>query len=47
MSQQTQQTANRTGVTKSLSRLRLRRSTLLLWTFFLVTLAVCVLVRPG
>jgi hypothetical protein len=47
MSQQSQGTANRTEAKKPVSRLRVRRSTLLLWAFFLITLAVWVLVRPG
>ena len=47
MSREAQGTADRTGARKSLRRLRVRRSTLLLWAFFLVTLAAWVLVRPG
>lgn len=47
MSQESQGTANRTGAKKTVSKLRVRRSTLLLWAFFLITLATWVLVRPG
>lgn len=47
MSQEGQGAANLTGASKSVSRRRVRRSTLMLWAFFLVTLAVWVLVRPG
>ena len=31
---------------KRVSKLRVRRSTLLLWAFFLITLALWLLVRP-
>jgi hypothetical protein len=47
MSRDSQGAANTTGTKKSVSRLRVRRSTLLLWAFFLLTLAAWVLLRPG
>jgi hypothetical protein len=47
MSKESRGAPNRTGAKKPLSRLRVRRSTLVLWVFFLITLAAWVLVRPG
>lgn len=48
MSQESQRPANPTNkAKKSIDGLRVRRSTLLLWAFFLITLAVWVLVRPS
>ena len=47
MSEENAGAANMTGAKRFVSGLRVRRSTLLLWAFFLVTLAVWVLVRPG
>jgi len=47
MSQEREAVADQPRGKRSVSRLRVRRSTLALWAFFLITLAVWVLVRPS